>query len=154
MLRKEFDFLHSTLQTETSFIDFAHVRSLLLGHNDKVLKQKSTIQGSKFSNSIKDKKVQHDTDRIIFNCSSYVLSEAEKPLLLNGLNFEIPPKKLNHADCLVNFELFYWDIRNLQVLSAENLDFIETKTRDIALSSFHTYSNNVPNIYQKENLML
>ena len=44
VLLKEFHFLHSTLQAEISLIDFAHVRSLFLGHNDKVLKQKSTIQ--------------------------------------------------------------------------------------------------------------
>ena len=40
--------------------------------------------------------------------------------------------------------MFYRDIRNLQVLSAEDLDFIKTKTRDIALSSIRTYNNNVP----------
>ena len=44
---------------------------------------------------------------------------------------------------LVNFE-FYINIPNLEVLFAEDLDFIETKTMDIALSSFSTYNNNVP----------
>ena len=42
--RKEFYFLYSTLQPETNFTDFTHVGSLFLGHNDKVLNQKSTIQ--------------------------------------------------------------------------------------------------------------
>ena len=144
LILKEFDFLHSTLQAKISFIDFAHVRSLFLGHNDKVLKQKSTIQQRKFNNLLKDNKLQHDPVKIIFNYSSYVLSEAEKSLLLKGLKFSIPPKKLNHADYLVNFKLFYRDIGNLQVLSAEDLDFIKTKTKDIALSSFCTYNNNVP----------
>ena len=67
VLLKEFEFLHSTLQGEISFIDFAHVRSLFLGDNDKVLKQKSTIQQKKFSNLLKDKKPQHDPEKIIFN---------------------------------------------------------------------------------------
>ena len=40
--------------------------------------------------------------------------------------------------------MFYRDIRNLLVLSAEDLDFIKTKTKDIALSSFRTYNDNVP----------
>ena len=35
-----FGFLDYILQAEISLIDFAHVRSLFLGHNDKVLKQK------------------------------------------------------------------------------------------------------------------
>ena len=41
-------------------------------------------------------------------------------------------------------KLFYRDIRNLQVLSTEDLDFIKTKTKDMALSSFCTCNNNVP----------
>ena len=35
----KFGFFHSTLQVELSFNDFAHIRSLFLGHNDEVLKQ-------------------------------------------------------------------------------------------------------------------
>ena len=73
-----------------------------------------------------------------------MLSEAEKSLLVNDLNFNIPPKKLNHADYFVNFTLFYRDIRTLQVLSAEDLYFIKTKTKDISLSSFCTYNNIAP----------
>ena len=55
---------------------------------------------------------------------------------MKGLNFTILPKKLNHADDQVNFELFYRDIRNLEVLSADDLDFTKTRTKDIAVSSF------------------
>ena len=69
---------------------------------------------------------------------------AEKSLLQKGLNFSILLKKLHHADYLVHFELFYRYICNLQVVSTEDLDFIKTKTKDIALSSFHTYNNNEP----------
>ena len=141
-LLKGFYFLHSILQTEIRFFEFALVHSLFLGHNDKVLKQKSTIQQKKFNNLLKDKKPQHDPKKIIFNY--YVLSEAVKSLLQKGLNFSIPPKKLNHADYLVNFELFYRNICNLQVLYAEDLDFIKTKTKDMALSSFRICNNNVP----------
>ena len=114
VLLKEFDFLHSTLQAEISLIDFAHVRSLFLGHKDEVLKQKSTIQQKKFNNLVKDMKPQHDPEKITFNYSNYILSEVEKSLLPKGLNFSIPPKKLNHADYLVNFELFYRDIVTLR----------------------------------------
>ena len=89
LLLKQFEFLHSTLQAEIRFIEFAHVRSLYFGHNDKVLKQKSTIQQKKSNNLLKDKKPQHDPEKIIFNHSSYVLSEAEKSLLQKGLNFSI-----------------------------------------------------------------
>ena len=50
--------------------------------------------------------------------------------------------------------MFNRDICNLYVLSTEDLDFIKTKTNDIALPSYRTYNNNMPNIYQKKNLML
>ena len=133
VLLKEFQFLHSTLQTEISFIDFAYIRSLFLG----------TIQQKKFNNLLKDKKPQHDPEKIIFNYSSFVLSEAEKSLLQKGLNLSIQPEKLNHADYLDNLELFYGDICNLQVLSREDLDFTKTKSKDMALFSFCTYNNNV-----------
>ena len=144
VLLKEFEFLHSTLQAGVNFIDFAHLHSLFIGHNDKVLKQKSIIQQKKLNYLLKDKKPQHDPEKVIFNCSTYTLLEAEKSLLQKGLNFSILPKKVNHADYLVKFELFYRGIHNLQVLSTEDLDFIKTKTKDIALSSFRTYNNNVP----------
>ena len=94
VLRKKFDFLLSVLQTKTSFIDFAHVRSLFLRHNDNVLKPKSTVQQKKFNNLLEDKKPHHDPEKNIFNHSSYFLSEAEQSLLLKALNFSIPPKNL------------------------------------------------------------
>ena len=78
--KREFDLLHSALQTEASFIDFARVRSLFLGYNDKVSKHKITIQQKKFNN-LKYKKPEHDPKKIIFNYSSYVLSEAERSVL-------------------------------------------------------------------------
>ena len=74
----------------------------------------------------------------------------EKSLLQKGLNFSTPPKKLNHADYLVNFELFYRDIRNLQFLPTEDLDFLKIKNKDVALSSFRTYNDNVSQHLSKE----
>ena len=85
MLLKEFEFLHSALKAEISFNDFTHVCSLFLGHNDKVLKQKSTIQQNKFDNLLKDTKPQHDPEKVIL---------AEKSLFQKDLNFSIPPKKI------------------------------------------------------------
>ena len=67
---KEFELIHSKLQTEISFIDFAHFHSLFLGYNEKVLQQKSTTQQKKFNNLLTDKKTQHDPKKIIFNYSS------------------------------------------------------------------------------------
>lgn len=96
---------------------------------------------SRKTNNLKDKKLQHHYEIIIFRDSTYILSKAEKYLYLRGLDFSILITIVNY---LVDFELLYRDIRNLNVVSAKDLDFIKTKTIDIALSSFRTRDNNVP----------
>ena len=40
---------------------------------------------------------------------------------------------------MVHIELFYGDIRNLETLSNEDLDFVKTKTKETALLSFRQY---------------
>ena len=59
------------------------------------------------------------------------------------LQFSLPPKQLKYAHYFLHFELFYRDIRNLEILSIEDLDFVETKTKETALSSFRQY-NKIP----------
>ena len=76
----------------------------------------------------------------------------EKSLLVRGLRFSLPPKKLNYPDYLNNFELFYRNIRNLDVLSNGDLDFVETKIKDAALSYFNFYNANFPQILSDEEL--
>ena len=63
---------------------------------------------------------------------------------MKGLKFSIPPKKLNYANYLLNFELFYRSIYNLDNISNENLDFVKTKIKDAALTSFRSYNYNLP----------
>ena len=45
-----------------------------------------------------------------------------------------------YVDYLAHFELFYRDIRNLEVLSNKDLDFVKSKTKETALSSFREYN--------------
>ena len=63
----------------------------------------------------------------------------------------MPPEKLSYADYLTNFELFYRSIGNLDVLSNGDLDFVRTKIKDAALSSFRFYNANIPqNLFDEE----
>ena len=57
----------------------------------------------------------HNPDKIIINHSSYQLSDVEKTILAKGLNFALPPKKLNYADYLTPYELLFRDIKKLSV---------------------------------------
>ena len=54
---------------------------------------------------------------------------------MKGLPFSSSPKKLNYADYLTNFDLFHKSIRNLDVFSNSDLDFVKTKIKDAALCS-------------------
>ena len=56
----------------------------------------------------------------------------------------LPRKQLSYLDYLTNFELFYRSIVNLKILSGDNLDFIKTRIKDSALTSFRNYNANVP----------
>ena len=56
---------------------------------------------------------------LIFNFSSHVLNTTEKSLLSKGLDFAIPRKNINYADCMIPFELLYRDVDSLDV---SNLD--------------------------------
>ena len=48
-------------------------------------------------------------------------------------------KKLDYADQLVNFELFFRDALNRDIWSNEDLEFVKAKTAKAALSSYITY---------------
>ena len=74
----------------------------------------------------------------------------EKSLLVKGLSFSLPPENLSYSDYLNNFELFYRSIDNLNILSGDNLDFIKTKIKGAALTSFHNYNENVPHLSNSE----
>ena len=52
----------------------------------------------------------------------------------------------------MNFELFYRSIRNLDVLSNGDLDFVKTKLKDAALSSFPFYNAKIPQNLSDEKL--
>ena len=82
-------------------IHFAHVTSLFLSNNDKTLKSHSVIQQNKFDKLCTEQFPKQDPSNIIFNFSSYDLSDSEKSLLIKGLNLSLPLKTLNCAHYLV-----------------------------------------------------
>ena len=94
------------------------------------------IQEIKFNKLLKERQPRQDPEKAFFNYSNISLSGAEESLFVKGLKFSIPPKKLNYADYLVNFGLFYRSIYNLDGMSNENLDFVKTKIKDAALLHF------------------
>ena len=81
----------------------------------------------------------HDLDKVIFNYSLYKLSDLEKRLLAKGLNYALPPIKLNYGDYMTSFELFYREIRKLPIEDHE-LEKVKTEVKKEAYSSFNNYN--------------
>ena len=79
----------------------------------------------------------NDPDQVIHNFSSYVLSDVEKSLLAKGLNFSIPPKKLNFADYMCPFENLYKNVKNCDA-SRQNLDILKIDMKKDCVHFFQT----------------
>ena len=80
-----------------------------------------------------------DADKVIFNYSSYKLLDLEKILLAKGLNYALPPTKLNYGDYMAPLEPFYREIRKLPIEDHE-LEKIKTEINKEAYSSFDKYN--------------
>ena len=75
---------------------------------------------------------------IIINHSSYQLSDIEKTVLAKGLNFALPPKKLNYPHYLTPYELLFRDIKELSV-DDSILERVKVDMKKICLSSFENF---------------
>ena len=94
----------------------------------------------------------HDPNKVIFNFSPNVLTEDEKGLLCKGLRFSIPPKKIEYAEFLTQFELLYRDTIMFE-MKYENRDFLKNKLKEICISTLKSYSfSKVEKNYQKRSL--
>ena len=114
--KKEFDKVKSAIQSKVSIFDFAHVLCLFLVGNDSKLSKVMDVNNKKLHNLGLDNRYEcHDPDKVIFNYSSYKLSDLEKRLLAKGLNYALPPIKLNYGNYMTPFELFYREIRKLPI---------------------------------------
>ena len=80
----------------------------------------------------------HNPDKIIINHLSYQLSHIEKTVLAKGLNFALPPKKLNYADYLTPYELLFRDIKELSV-DDSILERVKVDMNKVCLSLFENF---------------
>ena len=112
--------------------------------NDQSLEKHDKIQQKKFSELLQEYPSRNYPEKVIFNFSKANLNKSQKTLLSKGLNFSLPPKQLEYVDYLLDFELFFRDICKLDILSNENLEFLKTKIKDVALSSLRYFNLNVP----------
>ena len=134
--KKEFTALKKLIKNKLSIIDFAYICCLFfVGNDKKITKVKETLC-KKFINLGFVLPVRsHNPDKIIINHSSYQLSDIEKTVQAKGLNFALPPKKLNCADYLTPYEPLFRYIKKLSV-GDSILQRVKVDMKKICLSSF------------------
>ena len=92
-----------------------------------------------------------DPGKIIFNFSSYNLSDHEKLILSKGLSFAVPPKAIEYSEFLVPFEMLFRDINSLEVSNLDK-ECVKSRLRDSAYTSFKQVSKILRKIFQKRSL--
>ena len=81
----------------------------------------------------------HDPEKVISNFSSDILSDSKKSLQCKGLRFALPPKKIDYADFLLQFELLYHDTLQFNLLS-EKRDLLKNELNNICFSTLSSYN--------------
>ena len=114
--------------------------SLFLVANDKSILQHDNMHKRKLKNLLKISSNNifsdsHNPDRVIFNFSSYKLTDDEKNVLCKGLNFSVKPGLIEYSEFLLPFELFFRDIKRGDLYN-EDMSLIQTRLLDIALTSY------------------
>ena len=145
-LTKEFQCVENALRLTLSFLDYIHVSTVSFYYNDKLLLKDSDVHQRKLSNLKKQANLlQIDPSKVVHNLSSVILSDAQLKVLSRGLQFALPPRKLNYADFLCPFERLFRSVADpkLSFYKGDSM-LLKTRLKDIALSSFHSFNGQPP----------
>ena len=134
------DRIQTELRSTLTHFDYVHIFSLFIRGNDVKIQMAAERHERKFSNLLDDTSTSHDPDKVIFNYSSYNLSEEKKKVLSLGLNFSLPPKKLNFPSHLVPFELLFRSVKGAPFKGEGNMDKFKTDLKHISYSSYEKYN--------------
>ena len=133
------------LKTAVRYVDFIHLTSLITNNSIKATLRSEIIQNRKLE-KLKQEYLSEsiNPDTVIFNYSSYTLNDIEKKVLARGHKFCVRPDNLDYCLTLTPFEKLARTLKNHSINRNYNIDFeyVKTKLKDIALSTFHGYSSN------------
>ena len=120
--------------------DFVHLSCLfLVGNDSKLVKIKQVLYKKLHALGKDSSKGAHDPNKVIFNFSSHKLSDIEKKVLVRGLNFALPPVKLNYGDYLTPLEFLFRDVAKPPV-SDNILEGLKVEIKREAFSLYDNYS--------------
>ena len=100
MLSSQVTVAYSNLAALVSSLDFIHLKNVSDRENTKKLNQQQRIQDRKLFRLCSDANndASIDPDEVVFNFSQRLISDKEKEILSKGLNFAIPPNKLEQEN--------------------------------------------------------
>ena len=144
-LEKDTQRVKEELQRTLSVLDFSYICSLFLVANDKSILHHDNIQKRKLQNLLKISSNNifsdsHNPDRVIFNFSSYELTDEEKNVLCKGLNFSVKPGWIEYSEFLLPFELLFRAIKR-EDLCNKDMSLIKVRLLDTALTSYQNFSS-------------
>ena len=131
--------IRSELRDTMSSLDFLFITSLFLEKNRSMLQRVEQSQNRKLTKMLEEQPV-HEADDLIFNFSNHRLTTAQQSILMKGLNFALPPKKLRHEDYLLNFELLFRNAVDSKSVKENELELFKSKLRTISLQSLKFYN--------------
>ena len=82
----------------------------------------------------------HNPDRVIFNFSSYKLTDDEKNVLCKGLNSSVKPGLIEYSEFLLRFELLFHNIKR-EDLCNKDMSAIKVRLLDTARTSYQNLSS-------------
>ena len=138
--KKDFEIVRNSIKKTVSLFDFVHLSCLfLVGNDSKLVKIKQVHHKKLHALGIDSSKGAQDPNKVIFNYSSHKLSDIEKKVLARGLNFALPPVKLNYGDYLTPLEFLFRDVAKLPV-SDNILEGLKVEIKREAFSLYDNYS--------------
>ena len=95
-----------------SYKDYVHVCNTFSVPNNKNIPEVKEKQDKKLCSLIlrnmgNNSGICQDLDKVIFNFSSYNLSDHEQIVLSKGLSLAIPPKTIKYSELSVPFEILF-----------------------------------------------
>ena len=133
--------LKKHLKASKNVIDYVHIFSIFLISKDKVLTKQKDVHNHKISGLIKGKGI--DPEKVIFNFSSYVLSDNDKSLLSKDLNFSFPNKKVEILEYVCPVELLYREDSDFSK-KRSNKELLKSKLKELGLCSHHRLKHSIP----------
>ena len=134
----------NSLNCKMSYIDYFHVCNTFLVSNNKNISKVKETQDKKLCNLVlrnmgNNSDTWQDPDKVIFNFSTYNLSDHENIVLCKGLSFAIPPKTIEYSEFLGPSEMLFRDINSLEVGNLDK-ECVKSRLRDFKQVSFKQVS--------------